>query len=61
MIQPGARRADLRDMEILMTAVGGVLGAGSRVYGRVLRRRCARQEKRYVRHDRRLERVAERF
>jgi hypothetical protein len=48
-------------MEMLMTAVGGVLGAGSRVYGRVLLRRCARQEKRYVRHDRHLARTAERF
>jgi hypothetical protein len=61
MIQPDFCGADHQDMEILMTAVGGVLGAGSRVYGRVLRRRCARQEKRYVRHDRRLEHVAERF
>jgi hypothetical protein len=48
-------------MEKLMTAVGGVLGAGSRVYGRVLQRRCARNEKRYVRHDTRLARAAERF
>jgi hypothetical protein len=53
--------ADLMGMEKLMTAVGGVLGAGSRVYGRVLRRRCARTEKRFVRHDRRLERAADRF
>ena len=42
-----------------MTAVGGVLGAGSRVYGRVLQRRCARHERRYVRHDNRLARAAE--
>ena len=44
-----------------MTAVGGVLGAGSRVYGRVLQRRCVRNERRYLRHDARLTRTADRF
>jgi hypothetical protein len=60
-IQSAREPVDLWGMEILMTAVGGVLGAGSRVYGRVLRRRFARHERRYIRHDRRLAHVAERF